>query len=277
MTGHFFIYNNKLFPEGTPVISAGNRSLRYGDGLFETMKMLSGRIINKAYHFERLFHGMQVLEFDVPKKMDKGFFEKKIGELLVKNNHSNAVRIRLMVFREDGSIFNTSHSLGYIIETFEIDDSSIKNNGLIVDVFPGAKKSVDVFSNLKSNNYLPYAMAGIYAQKNKLNECIILNAHGRVCESIIGNVFIVKNKKVLTPPLSEGCVAGTFRRFLLENGAFEKYSFREKKLTPNDVLDAEEIFLTNAISYIRWVKKFMNKSYPNKAIQQLYNTITETI
>ncbi len=87
MAEFFFIYNNKFYPANTPVISSGNRSLRYGDGLFETMKMVGGVIINKDYHFERLFNGLSVLQFDIPKNFNPAFLEKKINELVKKNKH----------------------------------------------------------------------------------------------------------------------------------------------------------------------------------------------
>ena len=77
MTELFFIYNNKFYPANIPVISSGNRSLRYGDGLFETMKMVGGGILNKDYHFERLFNGLSVLQFNIPKNFNPSLLRKK--------------------------------------------------------------------------------------------------------------------------------------------------------------------------------------------------------
>ena len=106
----------------------------------------------------------------------------------------------------------------------------LNENGLVIDVFPGARKSCDSFSNLKSNNYLPYVMAGLYAKKNKLNDCIVLNSFDRVCDSAIANIFIVEKDKIFTPPLSEGCVAGVMRRWMLEKFDLKKYKVIEKIL-----------------------------------------------
>ena len=279
MIEDFFIYNNKFYPINTAVISPGNRSLRYGDGLFETMKMVKGKIINKDFHFERLYKGLAILQFDVPKIFNQAFFEKKIIELSVKNNHKEAARIRLMLFRGDGGIFDgESNKPNYIIESFSIkDDFHLNENGLIVDVFPDARKSIDTFSNIKSNNYLPYTMAGLYAKKNKLNDCIILNIHGRICDSAIANIFIIKDKMIYTPPLSEGCVAGVMRRWILENMILKNYSLSEKALSINDVLDADEFFLTNSMYHVRWVKNFRNKNYTSTITKDIYNWITQTI
>src|SRR5664279_1498152 len=105
MIEHFFIYNDKFYPEGAPVISSGNRSLRYGDGLFETMRMVKGKILNREFHFERLFCGLALLQFEFSKTLSGGFFEKKINELVTKNKNTGSARIRLMLFRGDGGIF----------------------------------------------------------------------------------------------------------------------------------------------------------------------------
>ena len=127
-------------------------------------------------------------------------------------------RIRLMLFRGNGGIFDPENLLpNYIIETSSLPhENQLNENGLVVDVFPDAKKSCDLFSNLKSNNYLPYVMAGLFAKKNKLDDCIVLNSFERICDSAIANIFIIDDNNIYTPPLTEGCVAGIMRRWMLE-------------------------------------------------------------
>ncbi|MEP6927477.1 MAG: aminotransferase class IV [Ginsengibacter sp.] len=279
MVEHFFIYNNKFYSSNAAVIGSENRSLRYGDGLFETMKMANDNIINKEFHFERLFNGLSLLQFEIPKTLNAPFLEKKIKELVAKNKHKNITRIRLMLFRGNGGIFDPENLLpNYIIETSALpNQNKLNENGLIVDVLPGAKKSCDIFSNLKSNNYLPYVMAGLFAKKNKLNDAIILNSYERICDSAIANIFIIRENKIYTPPLAEGCVAGVMRRWMLEKFDLKKYPVIEKALSINDILNAEEFFLTNSIYHLRWVKIFRDKNYDNKKIKEIYNHIIQTI
>jgi branched-chain amino acid aminotransferase len=279
MAEFFFIYNDKFYPANTPVISSGNRSLKYGDGLFETMKIVKAKIINKDFHFERLFNGVALLQFDIPKDFTSIFLEKKINELVKKNNHSASARIRLMIFRGNGGIFDPENMHpNYIIESWPLpNEMTLNENGLIVDVFPGAKKSCDSFSNLKSNNYLPYVMAGLYAKKNKLNDCIVLNSFDRICDSAIANIFVIENKKIFTPPLSEGCVAGVLRRWMLEKFDLKRYKIFEKSLSINDLFNADELFLTSSIYYLRWVKNFREKNYSNKTSREIYNHLLQTI
>ena len=279
MRGHFFMYNNKVYPANSGVIGPGNRSLRYGDGLFETMKMRKGIIVNKEFHFERLFKGLSLLEFEIPKTLNPAFLEKKINEIAARNRQNNRARIRLMLFRGNGGIFDPENLIpNYVIETSSLPgESQLNDNGLVVDVFPGAKKSCDLFSNIKSNNYLPYVMAGLFAKKNKLGDSIVLNSFERVCESAVANIFIMNDDTIYTPPLAEGCVAGIMRRWMLERFDLKKYPVMEKKLSVKDILNANEFFLTNSIYYLQWVKKFRDRNYTNEKIKEIYTYIAQNI
>jgi branched-chain amino acid aminotransferase len=279
MAEFFFIYNDKFYTANTPVISSGNRSLRYGDGLFETMKLVKGRIINKEFHFERLFKSLDLLQFELLRNFNAAFLKEKITDLVKKNKHSTSARVRLMIFRSDGGIFDPENlHPNYIIESWPLpNEMQLNENGLVVDVFQDARKSCDSFSNVKSNNYLPYVMAGLYAKKIKLNDCILLNSFDRVCDSVIANIFIVEKDKIVTPPLSEGCVAGVMRRWILEKSDFKKYELSERALSINDILNADELFLTNSINNLRWVKNFREKIYNNNISREIYNHILQTI
>ena len=279
MDEHLFIYNNNYFRVGDPVISAGNRALRYGDGLFETMRMHEGRILNVDFHFERFFSGMKTLQFDLPEYFSPEFFLRTANELLLKNLNQKNARIRLMAFRGDGGIFDSENNFpGYIIETWPLSEKiELNEKGLVVDIFADARKSCDQFSNLKSNNYLPSVMAGIFAKKNKLDDAIILNSYERVCESAIANIFIIKDNKIYTPPLSEGCVAGVMRRWMLEKFSLKKYSVIEKNLSVDDLLDADEFFLTNSIHPVRWVKNFKEKVYGNERVKEIFECFLKNI
>jgi branched-chain amino acid aminotransferase len=261
------------------VITADNRGLRYGDGLFETMRMHEGKILNVDFHFERFFQGMKTLQFDVPQNYSTKFFIERVNELLLKNCISKNARIRLMIFRSEGTIFDAENNFpNYILETFPLSEKiELNENGLTIDVFPDAQKSCDLFSNLKSNNYLLSVMARKFAQKNNLDDAILLNAFGRICESSIANIFFIKNNKIYTPPLSEGCVAGVTRRWMIEKLSLDNFFIEEKNLSVDDLFNADEIFLTNSIQPIRWVKNFREKIYKSEKVREIFRKVVEDI
>ena len=121
----YFNYNGKIHPEGTPVIGADNRGLRYGDGLFETIKMIKGKLLFEDDHFARLWKGLKVLGFEIPKHLTVDFLQKEIIALAHKNGHENASRIRLNIVRGDGGLYDAkNHVPLYIIQSWPLAPSN---------------------------------------------------------------------------------------------------------------------------------------------------------
>ncbi|HEX6847531.1 MAG TPA: aminotransferase class IV [Chitinophagaceae bacterium] len=269
----YYNYNGRFFSEDQRVLSPDDRSYRYGDGLFETMKIAGGKILLEEYHFERLFSGLQILKFEVPAQFTKQKMSEQIGELCKKNCCEESARVRLSVSRGSGGLFDCDNKLNYLIESSPLDPIGLNENGLIIDIFPDVRKGIDILSNLKSANYLPYVMAAIWAKENRLNEALILNQHGRICDATIANVFWIKGGQVFTPPLNEGCVGGVMRKNILNTNN----QIQEKRLTENELATADEVFLTNATNGIRWVQRFRDKSYENKITRYLFTQIVQTI
>ena len=283
----FFNYNGRFFEQAETVVSADNSSYRYGDGLFETMKFVNGNILFEEYHFERLFSGLKILKFNTPSFFTKQKILEETKALCLKNKCEVLARVRLSVSRGNGGLYDCDNKFSYLIEcrTLEQPNTSLNGNGLIIDVFPDARKSVDAFSNLKSANYLPYVMAAVWAKENKLNDALILNQHYRICDATIANVFWVKDNKIHTPPLSEGCVAGVMRRKILdvspgsyrEQVAGSGLEMNESLLTEGVLEEAEEIFLTNVTTGIRWVKQCGKKVYQNTLTSKVFAELKRTI
>lgn len=258
-----------------------NRSYRYGDGLFETMKMQNGTIELSIFHFERLFHGLNLLKFIIPKLFTKEKLEQEILQLCRKNNCDILARIRLSVFRGNGGLYDEDKTLQYVIESWPLSSTinSLNENGLLIDIYPDAEKSCDKFSNLKSANFLPYSMAALYAKENKLNDCLVFNTSGGIADSTIANIFLIKGDTISTPSLDEACVNGVMRRMLLEKlrKKGEGWIVEERTISASDIRNADEVFLTNAINGIRWVKQFGSKTYSNNKTVLIYNRFVKTI
>lgn len=277
---NYFNYNGKLYKEGSSIIGADNRGLRFGDGIFDTMKYSKGRLILADEHFARLWNGMQVLQFDMPKHFTPDTLQKEIFALIHKNGLYHSVRVRITIFRGNGGLYDpANHIPQYIIQAWELPDSNGEwnTNGLVIGIFEDVKKSCDILSNIKNNNYLPYIMAALFAKKQKWNDAIILNANGRVCDSTIANIFLIRGNKISTPALTEGCVSGVLRKHIIRSKAELNFSVIEEQITAETLLDADEVFLTNSIYNIRWVKRIGNKEYGNNITRKIYDAIVPTI
>ena len=266
-------HNGRFYHSNELIISANNRSFRYGDGFFETMKMINRKIVLRDYHFKRLFSSLELLQFDKPDYLTPQYLEKQITDLATKNKHSKLARIRLMIFRGNGELYGEQDNFpNYIIQTWEKDETynQFNKEGFVIDIFNDARKACDNYSHVKSNNYLPYVMAVLWAKKNNLNDAIVLNAFDRVSEATIANVFILKDGIVKTPALTEGCVAGVMRRHLLKCMHEEGMPVEETSINIEDILQAQEVFLTNAAYGIRWVKQCSKSEYSNEFAEMLY-------
>jgi branched-chain amino acid aminotransferase len=247
--------------------------------LFETIKVWKGKILLEQLHFERLFSGLSILNFAIPKLFSSEKISDLILQLCKKNNCDELGRVRLSVFRGNGGLYDSDSSLQYIIECWPLNESinRLNENGLVIDIFPDAKKSVDHFSNLKSSNFLPYSMAALFAKQNKLNDCLVLNANGNIADSTIANIFIIKNGILKTPALTEGCIRGVIRRHLITCLSGTAQQIHETIINEDELLQADEVFLTNAINGIRWVKQFRDKVFTNNLTKEIYNRFFKTI
>lgn len=266
-------YNGKIYDADTLLISPNNRSFRYGDGFFETMKMINGKIILEDYHFERLFASLELLQFEKPDFFTAAYLQEQTRELAKKNNHSKLARIRLMIFRGNGGLYDPNdHFPNHIIQTWELDPSNnfLNENGLRIGIFRDARKVYDRYSQVKSNNYLSYAMAALWAKQKHLDDALLLNSNNRITDATIANVFIVKDGLIKTPSLEDGCVSGVMRRHLLSCMRKENMPAEETTIEVEDLLNASEVFLTNSICGIRWVKSCGKSNYLNKISSLLH-------
>ena len=268
-------YNGKIFSANENIIAAQNRGLRYGDGIFETIKLKHGKLILSDEHFARLWKGMQLLKFDIPKLLSPEKLETEVLVLVAKNKLT-AARVRLTVIRGDGGIYDAKNlSPNYIIETIALpkDSGPLNSNGLQLCIYEAAKKTIDTFSNCKTNNYLPYFMGALYAKENHCNDAIIVNSEGNVCDSTIANIFYIKDNVIHTPALTEGCVAGVMRKFLIDKIRALGFTVYECVISKNDLLEADEIFLSNAIYNIRWVGGLDGKIYSNTIVWDIVDEL----
>ena len=275
----YLIFNGKLLKPESGIISANSRGLRFGDGLFETIKSINSQLAFVDEHFARLWKGLQVLQFTIPKQFTPDHLEQEIQTLLKKIGHSKLARVRLTVFRGDGGLFDTTdHKPNYLVQSWALPDEtgSWNSNGLVLGIYTDVKKSCDILSNLKHNNFLPYAMAALHAKKEKWNDAVLLNTEGSLCDTSIANIFLIKDEVVYTPALTEGCIAGVMRRNLIEKLTAAGYKLVEGKLSGDELLDADEFFLTNSIYNMRWVQSVGDKKYGNTQTQKIYAAFFST-
>ncbi len=269
---HLVIYNGELMSEASPVLGPSNRGFRYGDSLFESIRIVNGVPQFMSNHYNRLEEGMKVLRMKPPASFSLSYFEQQLKSLIQKNGVKEGGRARLTVFRNRGGFYQPhDNSVSFLLEAqpyFE-NEYALNEEGLNIDIYQDIKKSVNKLSTFKTGSCLPYIMAGLHCQDNNLDECLLISDRGNIIEAISSNIFIVSNGVLYTPPLEDGCVGGTMRMNIINLALSNNIKVYESSLTPQNLLAADEIFLTNAIRGIQWVSSYKMKRYYHKISKEL--------
>ena len=129
---------------------------------------------------------------------------------------------------------------------------------------------------MKTANFLPYVLAELHAKEQGLDDCVVLNGNNCVSDTSKANLFLVKNGEVTTPALHQGCINGVMRRFLIDQIKRAGFTVHLGQVSQEDLLDADEVFVTNAIIGVQPVRAFRDKIYASgitRSIHQLMSTI----
>ncbi|SDL94714.1 branched-chain amino acid aminotransferase [Daejeonella rubra] len=267
MGKQFINFNGNILPSDQQIFSVNNRGFRYGDGLFESMRYMNGVLKFPDLHIDRVQKGMKVLKLDNSSYIDSWFLREKVDELARRNKTGPDARFRLTVFRDTEGLYSpVSNKMAYVLESQKMEDNQYTFNkkGLIIDVYDELTKPVNILANLKTCNSLVYVLAGIFKNQNALDEVMILNQHGFLCESMSSNVFVVYDRKLYTPSLNEGCIGGVMRQVVMRLAKENGIELIEAQVNPDILNEADEVFITNAARGIQWVMGYNNKRYFNE-------------
>ena len=139
-----------------------------------------------------------------------------------------------------------------------------------MDLYKDNYISPTILSTLKTNNKALNVVASIYANENDYDNCLLLNTNKNVVEALNSNVFIVKDKIIKTPPLTDGCLKGVMRKQIIEIiKMLPEYSIEETSISPFELQKADEVFLTNVIQGVQSVTKYRKKSFSNQLAKEL--------
>jgi len=272
-------FDGEIYNSNKKIFDVSNRAFLYGDALFETIRMFDGELPFLEKHISRLLDGLIFFKYKIPKKYNADFFQKEIKKIAKGN-----ARIRLTAFRNSGGLYTPKDlSPKFLITTSPLTKSKFHLNrkGLKIGLFDEFQLPCSTYPNLKTTNSLPYIMAGIFKKEQNLSDVILLNEKGRIAEASSSNIFLFKENELITPSLSEGCLAGTLRQSLLDIARNEKLKVREIPVTLSALKQADEVWLTNAIQGIRWVANYNDKYfYSNKiakSLLQQLNLITKKV
>ncbi len=264
----YVILNGHFYDAGKPVLSFDNRAFKFGDGLFETMRCHKTVPLFFHHHYSRLLRGMAILQLSVATLPSEAVFSEQIEKLIVRNRIFNDARVRLSVFRRGGGLYTPEdNSVAWLLEATPLEGKGYQLNeqGFRIGTYSGFPKTWSPLSPFKTLNTAPYILAGLCKKENHWDDCLIKNDGKKIIEAISSNLFWVGGEALYTPAVSTGCVDGIMRGQVLRYAAENNLEVHETTgADENKLWQADEVFLTNAVSGIRWVVALENKRYFNR-------------
>ncbi len=267
-------HNGQLLPASSDFLNHENRGLRYGDSLFETIRVVDGKIIFWEDHYLRLMASMRILRMAIPMNFTMEFLQNEIEKTLKANAlEDKAARVRITVFRNNGGLYlPKTNAISYCMECSVLESHFyiLNEEPYEIELFKDFYVNHDLTSTLKTNNRIINVVGSIYAQENGYQNCLLLNTNKQVTEALNGNIFMVNGTTVTTPPIKDGCLSGIIRKKLI--GILQKidrYTLRELSISPFDLQKADELFMTNSIVGIVPITKYRKKEYENEVASDL--------
>lgn len=239
--------NGRLVPEAEATVSVFDHGLLYGDGVFEGIRSYNGRVFLLRDHVARLFRSAQAICLNMPMS------QEEMCRAVISTCQANDCRngyIRLVVTRGAGNLGLNPYSCpqpGIIIiaATIQLYPPELYETGLRIITVGTVRNHPEALNpNIKSLNYLNNILAKIEAINSGVQEAVMLNHLGYVCEATGDNIFIVNGSTLTTPPSWCGCLVGITRNTVMQLAAANGLQVRESAMTRYDLYNADEVFLT---------------------------------
>ena len=273
-------YNGEILNSET-TLSNSNRGFLYGDGIFETLKIVNNKILFLEDHYFRLMASMRIVRMQIPATFTMEFLENEILTLVNKLQIQELARIRFTVFRNDGGFYlPKTRSVSYIIQASPLENKEYQfsNSNYEVDLYKDFFISKQLLSTIKTTNKMIHITGSIFADENGFQNCLLLNNEKNIVEALNGNLFMLLQNKLITPPISEGCLNGIIRKQIIQIAKkIEDLEVVEEIISPFDLQKADELFITNVISGIQSITKYRKKEYKNNLAKELLDKLNELI
>jgi branched-chain amino acid aminotransferase len=239
--------DGKFCNERDAKVSVFDHGLLYGDGIFEGIRAYNGRVFRLKEHLDRLYYSAKAILLTIPMSREK------IAAAVIESCRQNKIRngyIRLVVTRGVGTLGLNPNSCKnpsviVIAHKIQVYPPELYARGMAIVTVPTVRNLHSALNPaIKSLNYLNNILAKIEANNAGVEEAVLLNSEGFVSECTADNIFIIKQNKLFTPPLSAGALYGITRGVVMELARESGIEVSEPNLTRYDLFNADECFLT---------------------------------
>jgi len=273
-------YNGEIQSSDT-TLSNANRGFLYGDGVFETLKIVNNKILFFEDHYFRLMASMRIVRMQIPNNFTLEYLEEQVLNLAKANNCENSARVRLTVFRNDGGFYlPQTRNVSFLIQVSLLNEAHYSFSDAIyeVDLYKDFYITKQLLSTIKTTNKMINITGSIFADENDLQNCLLLNNEKNVVEALNGNLFMLIGNQLITPSIGDGCLNGIMRKQVLQVARkIEDIEVLEQPISPFDLQKADELFITNVITGIQPISKYRKKEYKSDLSKTLLEKINDLI
>jgi branched-chain amino acid aminotransferase len=231
-------------------ISVFDHGFLYGDGVFEGIRSYNGRVFKLDEHIDRLYESAKSIGLKIPLSQDD--MKQKILETMRKNELKKDAYIRVVVTRGEGDLGLDPRKCPKPSIIIIADQIAIYQAESLRAITASTRRNAVTALNpmIKSLNYLNNILAKMEANRANVEEAIMLNQQGLVCEGSSDNLFIIKDRVIMTPPPSADILVGITRNTVIELAKKAGYATKEKAITMHDLYNADEAFFTGTAAQV---------------------------
>lgn len=273
-------FNGTIITQDSNILTQ-NRGFLYGDAVFETVKIVNSKVLYLEDHYFRLMASMRVVRMEIPMNFTMEYFEEQLLSLTDKLSISNSARVRITVYRNDGGYYlPTNNTISFLVHASAIEtvSYSFEEKEYEVDLFKDFYITKQLLSSIKTTNRILNVTASIFANENALDNCLLLNDSKNIVEAIQGNLFMLSGNKLITPPVSEGCLNGVMRKQILKLAkTIAEIEVVEEVISPFELQKADELFITNVIKGIQPITKYRKKTFGVNFSKEILTKLNEEI
>ncbi|KAB2641798.1 MAG: 4-amino-4-deoxychorismate lyase [Verrucomicrobia bacterium] len=222
-----------------------DRGAQLGLGLFETLLGMDGRMVFCERHLARLAAGCARLGWLPPQQQFADLPEAMARLLQLTGLTAGLARLRLTVTAGSGALADLASGADRLV-WMSASPLVEPHASLALGLAPWPRNERGALAGLKCAAYAENLLALDAARRGGFNETVFFNTAGELCEAATGNIFIVRDGVVATPPLASGCLAGITRGVLLELAARDGIACEVMVLQREDLDRADEVFVTSA-------------------------------
>lgn len=273
-------FNGTLVTQDSNIL-VQNRGFLYGDAVFETVKIVNSKVLYLEDHYFRLMASMRVVRMEIPMNFTMEYMEEQLLTLTDKLSVSNSARARITVYRNDGGYYlPMDNTVSFLVHATAIEAVlySFEEKEYEVDLFKDFYITKQLLSSIKTTNRILNVAASIFASENDLDNCLLLNDSKNVVEAIQGNLFMLIGNKLITPPVSEGCLNGVMRKQILKLAkTIAGIEVVEEVISPFELQKADELFITNVIKGIQPITKYRKKTFDVNMSREIVAKLNEIV